>query len=321
MSFLTSMLNELRERKLWPLALALLAGLVAVPVLLVKAQPATPVAQLPSKGVPVSGSGPVLPITVDNAPANSHLSGSGRDPFTQQKLPAATTSSASTPAGTSPSSVGSALSALAALASLGSTGSTGSTPSTGSTSTQPSSTPPSITPPGAKPNPVPAGLSPTQAYHITLSITNPAGGLDTIDPLERLSILPSEQEPLLTELGVLQGGQRVLFAVQPGAVVNGPGNCTPGPIDCEILSLAPDQTESLSMQTSSGVTSVALFAVTNIKVDDYPTAAGAAAARRNASAAGRKLLNQSSLSALSLFRYEPSLGVVVDLRNLTVGGN
>jgi hypothetical protein len=156
---------------------------------------------------------------------------------------------------------------------------------------------------------------------VTLAITNPAGGLDTIDPLERLSSLPSEQQPLMTELGVLQGGQRVLFAVQPGTVVNGPGDCTPGPIDCEVLSLGQDQTESLSMQSSSGVTSVALFAVTDIKVDDYPTAAGAAAARRNESAAGRKLLNQSSLSALSLFRYEPSLGVVVDLRNLTVGGN
>jgi hypothetical protein len=39
------------------------------------------------------------------------------------------------------------------------------------------------------------------------------------------------------------------------------------------------------------------------------------------SAAGRRLLSTSTLSALSLFQYEPSLGAVVDLRNLTVGGS
>jgi hypothetical protein len=163
-------------------------------------------------------------------------------------------------------------------------------------------------------------LRSTQTYHVSLAITNSSGGLDTIDPMERLSVLPSDNSPLLVELGVLKGGHRVLFAVQPGAVVNGPGRCTPGPIDCEILSVAPDQTEGLSRQTASGTSPVALFAVTGITTDDHSSSTVAEQVRRRESAAGRSVLNSSPLSALSLFRYEPSLGVVVDLRNLTVGG-
>jgi hypothetical protein len=156
---------------------------------------------------------------------------------------------------------------------------------------------------------------------VSLAITTSAGGVTTIDPLERLSILPSPQQPLLVELGVLQGGKRVLFAVQPGAAVSGPGVCTPGPIDCEIISLAPGQTEGVSKQTRPGSTPVALFSVNSITADEHPSVAAADTARRAESQAGRKLLANSPLSGNSLFIYEPSVGAVVDLRNLTVGGS
>jgi hypothetical protein len=125
---------------------------------------------------------------------------------------------------------------------------------------------------------------------------------------------------MLVELGVLKGGHRVMFAVQPGTVVSGPGICTPGPIDCEILSLAQDQTEGLASQLGTGLAAGPLFAVTAITADDHASEAAADKARRVESAAGRALLNNSTLDALSLFHYEPSLGTVVDLRNLTIGG-
>jgi hypothetical protein len=136
-----------------------------------------------------------------------------------------------------------------------------------------------------------------------------------------MSVIPNEQQPLLVELGVLKGARRVMFMVQPGTVVNGPGTCTPGPIDCQILSLGQNQTEVLSATTPSGnVVQVADFAVTGISAKTYSSAAAANQARNATSAAGRKLVNSSTLSALSLFQYEPSLGVLVDLRNLTVAG-
>jgi hypothetical protein len=153
-----------------------------------------------------------------------------------------------------------------------------------------------------------------------MAITSSGGGINTVDPLTRMSLIPSDQQPLLVELGVKQGGKNVLFAVQPGAVVNGPGTCTPGPLDCEILSLGQDQTEQLSTsQGSLAPSQVALFAITGVTAADYSSTAAADKARHAESAEGRAVLNQDTLPSLSLFQYEPSLGAVVDMRNLTVG--
>jgi hypothetical protein len=161
-------------------------------------------------------------------------------------------------------------------------------------------------------------LTAKDSYAVKLAVTDSTGNLDTFDPLERLGVLPSKQQPLLIELGVLRGGHRVLFALEPGAAVSGPGTCTPGPIDCEILSLAPNQIEELSIASATGTTSVATFAVTGIKVDHHPSAAAASKARQKVSAEGRALLNSLSSPALSLFSYRPGLGAIVDLRNLKV---
>jgi hypothetical protein len=320
--FLRGIVSDLREKRLWPVAVVLLAAIVAVPFLLTNSSSPTPVAQVPEPTPPPSQATTIRALNVQSTPAQSRLSGPARSPFTQQAVSAAT-SKTSIATATSVTSTATSATASANSATTGtSSGGTGATsPTSGPTaSTSPTSTPPSITP-NAKPKPAPTGLSSTQSYVVALAITNPSGGLNTIDPLERLSVLPSDQQPLLVELGVLQGGNRVLFAVQPGTVVGGPGTCTPGPIDCEILSLGQDQTESLSTHSANGVSQVALFAVTGITVDNHGSSAAADQARRTSSAAGRDLLSKSTLDALSLFQYEPSIGAVVDLRNLTVGGS
>jgi hypothetical protein len=341
MNTLKGIVTDLRQRRLWIVAVALVVALVAVPVLLSKkASSGTPVAQLPATGAPTSlvTGGPA--ITVEGTPNQTHLKGKGRDPFTPQKSsakPATASSAVTTTASTSGSagSLGSAGS-TAGSAAGGASGSTGSVTSSGSsgggapsaTSTPPSTAPstPSATPPATgipsgKSQPTPAGLQATETYRVTLAITNSKGGLNRLDPLERLSVLPSQSDPLLVELGVLKGGDRVLFMVQPGTVLHGPGRCTPGPIDCEVLSLGTNQVEGISVQTPTGVSAVAQFAVTAIGTDNHGSRGAADKARRAASAAGRRLLNNSTLKALSLFQYEPSLGAVLDLRNLTVGGN
>ncbi|HEV3054886.1 MAG TPA: hypothetical protein VGX45_09550, partial [Solirubrobacteraceae bacterium] len=158
-----------------------------------------------------------------------------------------------------------------------------------------------------------------ETYDVALSITNAFGGVDAIPALERLSILPNRNDPLLVELGVLQGGKRVLFAVQPGAVLHGSGHCMPGRIDCEIVSIAPNQTESVAR---AGAASVVRFVVTGITAQHHGSAAAATRLRKRESTAGRRVLSSDrSLPALSLFKYVTSLGAIRDLRNLSVGGN
>jgi hypothetical protein len=321
MSAPRNMLKELVDRKLWPIALVLVIALVAVPVLLTKKAP-TDIVTPPSGPLPYS-SGSTLPaISVKNAPANSNLSGKGRNPFGPQHV--ATTSTTATVASVTAPSTGTTTSTSTGATGLSSTGTSGGSGTTSSGSSSSSGGTPAPTPttpaPAPAPKPAPTGLTSTQAYHVTPAITTANGGVNTIDPLERLSILPSKQRPMLVELGVLQGGHSVVFVVEPGTVVSGAGTCTPGPIDCEILTLNAGQTEGISKQTASGSAPVALFSVNAISADQFSSVAAANKARRTGSDVGRQLLSRSPLSAISLFQYDPSVGAVVDLRNLTVGG-
>jgi hypothetical protein len=318
MSAPRNMLKELVDRKLWPIALVLIIALVAVPVLLTKKAP-TDIVTPPSGPLPYS-SGSTLPaISVKTTQGNSNLGGKGRNPFTPQHVATtsttATVAAVTTPAaGTTTTSTG-----TTGVSSTGSTGG-GGTGNTGSSSGGTPAPTPTTPAPAPAPKPAPTGLTSTQAYHVSLAFTTANGGVRTIDPLERLSILPSKQQPMLVELGVLQGGHSVAFVVEPGTVVSGAGSCTPGPIDCEVLTVKPGQTEGISKQTASGSIPVALFSVNSISADQFPSAAAAYKARQTASDVGRQLLNRSPLSAISLFQYDPSVGAVVDLRNLTVGG-
>jgi hypothetical protein len=318
MSVPRNMLKELVDRKLWPIALLLVIALVAVPVLLTKKAP-TDIVTPPTGPLPYS-SGTTLPaISVKTASANSNLGGKGRNPFTPQHVATtattATVASVTTPsAGTTSTSTG-----TTGISGTGSTGGSGTSSSSSSSGGTPAPTPTTLAPTPA-PKPAPTGLTSTQAYHVSLAITTANGGVNTIDPLERLSILPSKQQPMLVELGVLQGGHSVVFIVEPGTVVSGAGSCTPGPIDCEILTLKAGQTEGISKQTASGSTPVALFSVNAISADQFSSVAAATKARQTASNVGRELVSHSPLSAISLFQYDPSVGAVVDLRNLTVGG-
>ena len=315
MTAIQNLISELRETRLWPVVAALILALVAVPVLLSSSSAPVAVAPLPEI-VGASASVPALTaVSVVATPNTGRLRGRGHDPFAQQ-----TKGTAAGGKGTS-GTTSTPKTATAAKASSPSTRSKASTTSGGSgtgTTTTPTTTPPTTTP-AAPPKPAPSVLTATQSYHVAVALTNPVGGLDTIDPVDRLSLLPSTQEPLLLELGVLQGGNRVLFVVQPGTVVNGPGVCIPGPIDCQLLSLAPNETEGFATQSPSGVISGALMDVTGITVDQHSSAAAADKAREKESAAGRRLLNASTASALSLFPYRASLGALVDLRNVTGG--
>ena len=319
MSFFPNLIKELRDRKLWPIAIGLIVALVAVPVVLSKKSSTDLVTPQPTGGLPYS-TGTTLPaISVQTTASSSKLPGRGRNPFKPQVV--ATTTTATTP--TTPTTTASTTTGSGTSTSTTSTGgSTGGGSSTAATPAPSSSTP---APAPAKPAPAkpgPPSLTATQSYQVSLAISNTANGnMNTIDPLERLSILPSPQQPLLVEYGVLQGGRQVVFAVQPGAAVSGAGTCTPGPIDCEVLTLSPGQMEAVSKQTPTGSTPVADFQVNSINAAQHPSAAAADRARRNASDVGRKLLIESSYTALSLFQYDPSVGAIVDLRNLTVGGN
>jgi hypothetical protein len=317
-------------------AVALVVALVAVPVLLSSSPAATPSNPQTSQALPVHNAHTGPAVTLEANAAQAALNGGARDPFTQQQLAGGGSASASAAAaGAAPST--SAVTATGGIQSTSAARSSDAARTTASWSETSTAwavsgggatagapglpagwpAPGRGTPTGTShPAPPPTGLTPTEAYRVTLALSDSSGGFYTIDSVQRLSILPSAQ-PRLVELGVLQGGARVVFAVLPGTKLRGPGICIPGSLDCEFLSLAPGQTEVVSAAGSSPV----LVAVTGVSVDRYDTAAAAQRVRQSASAAGARLLNSTTSQNVPLFEYDPSLGAVVDLRNLTVGGN
>lgn len=313
MSIIDNLISDLRKTRLWPVAVALVIALIAVPVVLSSGGTSAPAAPAPAPGV-ASASVPALPaVSVTTTPSNARLTGRERNPFSQQAKQSSSKSTGNAHAAASSGKGGnSSGSSSSSSGSSPARGSVGGTPTTVTSTTTTSTTPTA---------PAPTGLTATQAYRVTISTTNSSGGVDTINPVERLSVLPSQQLPLLVELGVLNGGHRVIFAVEPGTVVHGPATCTPGPIDCEILSLAPNEIEGVATTSASGRVTGTLLSITGISAEGYSSPAAANQARLAESGAGRRLLNATSSKALSLFQYKPSLGAVVDLSNVTVGGN
>lgn len=317
---LESIKSDLLSRRMLPLLVGVAVALVGAAAYALSASSSGGAHPSPVPSVSPPPAASSLSVAVASVNAHAALAetpggkryqsqGATRNPFAALTPPPASKSGTTGPSGSSPGSSSTGSSASGSAGTGGS--STGSNPVAGTPATP-------ILP---KAKPVHAGLTSTQSYGVALSLTTAAGGLNTIDSLKRLRVLPSEQQPLLVYLGVLKGGRDALFVVQPGTVVSGPGTCTPGPTDCEILSLAQEQIESLAVSTGTGTLNVALFAVNAITVDGHASVAAANRARHEASAAGRSLLAASTLPALPLFEYQPHVGAVVDLRSLTVGGS
>jgi hypothetical protein len=310
MKFVRDIWSDLVDKRLWPVAAVLLAAAIAVPVLLGKsASSPTSVAAAgaPAVATPAGEQLPVVNVS-DGSPPHTVI-GRSRDPFTP--APGTTTgpTGATGPVGPTKSTT------------TQTTSSTSSSAATGSSTTGGATAPTTTSTPAPAPKPAPSGLTATQAYQVSLGVTNGSGGVYTIGSLERLSPVPSRTQPLLVYLGVLNGGRKALFLVQPGTVVGVPASeCTPGPADCEVIAVTPDQLVSLSVMNGKTTVPVATMAVTSIGATDYPSAAAAGRTRRAESATGVRLLRTSTLSALSLFQYRSSLGAVVDLSNLSVSG-
>ena len=229
MNVFQPLINDLREKRLWPVVIVLVAALVAVPVLLAKPAP-KPRPAIAAIGAgattsPISG----LPVvTLSSTPQFSHLPGPGRDPFTQQMI---TTSNQR-------DGLHDVLPPRAAPVAhhrfpwlqleyrerrwwWWHDRPTGS-----STTTTPATTPNHHHDHHRRDaHGQPRGLTSTESYDVTIAITKPNGGLNTIDPVERLSAAPEQASSrCCIELGVLKGGSAVLFVVAAGNDAQRPAN-------------------------------------------------------------------------------------------------
>jgi hypothetical protein len=314
-----SLKRDLFERRLWPLAIVIVAAIVAVPFVLHSHPAGGDVAPPPAtKGGPSSSTSPHhVHATRRRATPQSHR----RDPFAEAAVlnaagkdsasSTAAKATASTSAPTAPPSTSSANSAPSSAPSSGNTVSSASS-SGGDTSSSPSqssatTTPPATTTPATTPAPTttPAtttpgttpvdGSTPTKRwniYSVDVRIGAPGAGVVHKD-IPRLSPLPTERSPQVMYMGVADNGRRAVFALGAGveagavgAVRSAGAFCDPSRADCALLVIPAGKSVGLSYVSSTGTVRTLVLDVSRIASQVTGSTSALNASRRHISAVG-----------------------------------
>lgn len=208
MNVIAAPFKQLVERRLWPLAVLLIAALAAVPMLLAHEPEAPAPSSVASSSAPAIAKAALATqpiVTVGDGVARDarrKVLGARKNPFkpkvTAKKVEAATAAEPAKPA-TSPE-----------------------TPVTVSPTT-----PTVVTP-----------LAPKKTYELFSLRVRFGLSSDTelkARNLNRLKALPLAAFPALIYLGVLDDRRTAVFLVDHGATVQGDGDCNPSPEDCQTL--------------------------------------------------------------------------------------
>ena len=313
MTVITDTWRQLVQRRLLPVAVLLLAALVAVPLLLAKdPEPAPLPTSLPAAGkespaTAALSTQPIVTLVEDGAPARRRrVLGARKNPFEPAPAPQApraarAQSDAGQPANSGPSTVG--------AADDGSGGSSGG--SAPSTPTSPGGTPPQSTPPAAtQPNPAPKPEY--ELYSLTVRFgDSSADQLEKMN-LPRLKALGSNVDPILVYLGLAGDGKTAVFLVDAAVEVQGDGICHPNPANCETIHLRVGDTELFDVKDEAGtVTAQYQMDLLEINTRTTASAAKAKAARTRASKAGREVLRAHQAEAGPLrYRYDARSGTL-----------
>jgi hypothetical protein len=234
MNVLTTTWRQLVRRRLWPVALLLVAALAAVPVLLsrdpepIAAAPAPP-ADANAK-VSDSLSTPVIDAaTPEQRSRRRRVLGIRKDPFMPYGVK-------------HPKKQKAAAKPKVTVVKTPTT----TNPSPGSGSSNPSSSP-SVSGPTvpAPATPVPAKPKPKHYAKGSLIVRF---GDATTDQLPRTNVkklgpLPDDTNPLLVYMGLTDHGKKAVFMVDAALDPTGDGDCRPHPSNCETIALAKGETE------------------------------------------------------------------------------
>jgi len=220
-----NLIHDLRERNLLPVALLLIAAIVAVPVFLLK----------PSSAATESAS---TPVTTESSTAVTAalLEPGGAEPSDLDAFDAKNPFKA--PASAKPLKATEEQSASKASDSPAT--SDGETKSGGGDA-------PSATPtPEPTPEPTPAPEQRSFSYALDLTFVGQKGERHYRN-LQRLRMLPSTASPLLVFLGIEDGGGRATFLVDATVtLLGGEGSCTPSRSACATLSLEPGEQQTFT---------------------------------------------------------------------------
>lgn len=260
-TFALDLLHDLREKRLWPVAAAMLLGLIAVPVVLSKSAlpaPAPVVQATPKRTAAELPQLKNLTVVADAARGGSTLDAfKAKDPF---RPPAVVLKDKDGPSvATAPKTAGAA---------GGSGGGGGSGGSKGSG-------PAPVAPRAPAPSPRPRSYSFVADVHFGRS-----GHERRFNPLDKLGMLPNEDLPLLIFLGVDPEGDNAVFLVDSTLTTAGEGRCNPSPDECATLTIGAGSEHEFADQDGRSYT----LRINEIRRQRLTGASASASRRRRARA-------------------------------------
>jgi hypothetical protein len=294
--------SDLVEKRLWPVALALVVALVAVPVALSRTSSApedvaAPPAATSAAATPKPGRAAVTLQTELAGPRKR--SGAVHNPFKNPHPAKAATSTDATP---SPSAGGDAPSGGATG------GSDVSAPSSGGSGDGDGGSGHST--PKSEPDLL-------DTYHLTLRFGQ-AGHLKTIEDIARLAPLPSADNPFFVYLGVLEDGETAVFLISSDATATGDGKCKPSSKSCQTIEVKKGDTEFFDLTVGNEDVQYQMDVVKLERKGTGSTTARAAAVERHSNM-GATLLRDAhvrgdgAFDGVDGYRWLPASGVLVRL--------
>jgi hypothetical protein len=250
MSPLTNLWRQLVQRRLWPVAVLLIAALAAVPLTLAKQPDSSPAPAPVDTADDASSELATQPIVAmasasDRAKRRKVL-GKSKNPFAKPAQLGGGEPDGPEPAGpdaSEPDSGDSAPDKLADTINIGG----------GGGSATPSPTGPSV---GAPPvgTPVAPPVEPKPVQHERHSLSVRFGEDDSLQRMnvKRLDPLPLGEEPLVVYLGVADHGDSAVFLVDTSVTAEGDGECVPDPNTCEEIHLREGETEFFDVVGENG---------------------------------------------------------------------
>jgi hypothetical protein len=302
-SAVRGVLRDLVERKLWPLAVLLLAAAVAVPMYLGHASAQD--TQLPATNLQADA-GKVSKAAIkvdDDATGGDDRPGGVRNPFKQLHVPKPPAAPAD------PSTKTPAADKSAASGTGGSGGSDGSQPPVAPSGNGGSD--------GSGSQPKSPAADPLDVYHLSLRFGRAeASQLKTYHDVARLSPLPTADNPFFVYTGVLKDGKTAVFLLSSDATATGDGHCRPSSKSCQTIEVKEGDTEFFDLTVDGEAVQYQLDVVKVFKKGASTAAAAAAAYERHSNAGANMLrkahrVGSSAFKGASTYRWLPSGGVLV----------
>ena len=286
-NFLLDIWHDLRARRLWPVAIVLLAGIVAVPLVLAKKaeEPAVapPASAAEAKAPEPEGPAELAEVKLEDLGQGSGSSLSSFDDPSNPFAPppkvlnrirdeadgGGAPAEGGSGGGGAPSveggSLGGGAGAVETPADGGTDGTTGGSPGgdTGDTGDTPAP-------------PVDGGeKTTTVSYTYVADVTFRANDRRRkIKGLEKLDILPERANPLLIFLGVTENAGNAVFLVDSTLKAAGEGSCKPSKSECGFLYLGPGSEHEFTTEAGDSYT-LRVDEIRRVKIGDGKKKAGA----------------------------------------------